>query len=309
MGEQKNELKPDEPKPDEPKPAEKFAFRHKYGELSAEELLALLEDSSISKNQKKKIKKELDWINSADERRLRRKKRKLEMKEKRREKFANNEVPMIKKKKLNKVKSEDFDDHVHIGIDCSFDDLMTNKDIRKLAGQISWCYKINRRCEEPVQYHVFGMSERISKFLDPSFKRWDIHLDPYLSKSSLPKEKIVYLVAESENILDEVQTDTMYVIGGLVDHNHHKGNCFQIATKFGYKTARLPLTENVDMSTRRVLTVNHVFELLLAKRELKDWKKAILKVLPQKKIDSIKNDIQAVSKKANNESKKDLSEK
>lgn len=99
------------------------------------------------------------------------------------------------------------------------------------------------------------MSERISKFLDPSFKRWDIHLDPYLSKSSLPKEKIVYLVAESENILDEVQTDTMYVIGGLVDHNHHKVSTLspsflQIKSCFFNREIAFKLLQNLGIKQR-----------------------------------------------------------
>ena len=36
------------------------------------------------------------------------------------------------------------------------------------------------------------------------------------------KENIIYLAAESENILDSVEEDKVYVIGGLVDHNSKK---------------------------------------------------------------------------------------
>jgi tRNA (guanine9-N1)-methyltransferase len=47
------------------------------------------------------------------------------------------------------------------------------------------------------------------------------------------------------------------VIGGLVDHNHNKGFCYEKARKLGVAHARLPLSENIDIKTRTVLTINH----------------------------------------------------
>lgn len=97
------------------------------------------------------------------------------------------------------------------------------------------------------------------------------------------KDKIIYLTSESENVLDELEKGAFYIIGGLVDHNHHKCLTHEIALKNGIRTARLPLSEHLIIKTRSVLTINQCFEIILNVSEGKSWKTALMDVMPARK--------------------------
>lgn len=48
----------------------------------------------------------------------------------------------------------------------------------------------------------------------------NFHEAPYLEV--FPKDNIVYLTSESDNVIEQFEENTAYIIGGLVDHNKHK---------------------------------------------------------------------------------------
>ena len=74
------------------------------------------------------------------------------------------------------------------------------------------------------------------------------------------------------------------MIGGLVDHNHHKGLCYDMALEKGLGHAQLPIGDFMKLTTRMVLTVNQVFEIIIFYTQSKDWGDAFNKVMPQRKI-------------------------
>ena len=114
------------------------------------------------------------------------------------------------------------------------------------------------------------------------WENWDLHMD-----SSLEEVKNgVYLTAEAEETLDSVEPGVTYVIGGLVDRNRLPGVCAKRAQQLNLPQKRLPLLEHVHFKSRTVLTVNHVFEILVERLNGKDWKEAIVAVLPKRKIGS-----------------------
>lgn len=50
----------------------------------------------------------------------------------------------------------------------------------------------------------------------------DIRIKTEHYSEVLAKEDLVYLTSDSPNVLTELDHSKAYVIGGLVDHNHHK---------------------------------------------------------------------------------------
>lgn len=95
--------------------------------------------------------------------------------------------------------------------------------------------------------------------------------------------EIIYLTSDSPNTLSTLRPYSTYIVGGLVDKNRHKGICYRMACEQGVKTAKLPIGEYLEMQSRKVLTTNHVVEIMIRYLECGDWGEAFLKVIPKRK--------------------------
>ncbi|KAM3963400.1 tRNA methyltransferase 10 homolog A [Aphomia sociella] len=236
----------------------------------------------FTKNQMRKWLKKVKWENRKAEKRA---KEKARAKERRKEARNANLDSGPSRKALKKMKLEKSKKNIGVVIDLSFDHLMIEKDRFKVIKQILRCYSINRRSDTPLQFHItsFGEKARNDIARHNGYENWDVefHEESYINK--FPKENIVYLTSESDNIVENFEEDTYYVIGGLVDHNKHKGLCHRIAVEQGIRHAQLPLGKYVNMKTRKVLTIDHVFEIILKVCDGVPWQEALIKVLPERK--------------------------
>lgn len=98
--------------------------------------------------------------------------------------------------------------------------------------------------------------------------------------------KIIYLTADSETVLDELAEGHVYVLGGIVDRNRHKNLCKGEAEKYGLRTARFPIDQYMQLASSQVLTVNQCFDIMLKYAETKSWKEAVETVIPKRKVKS-----------------------
>ncbi|KAI9863503.1 MAG: tRNA (guanine(9)-N(1))-methyltransferase [Vezdaea acicularis] len=93
----------------------------------------------------------------------------------------------------------------------------------------------------------------------------------------------IYLTSDSPHTLHTLRPYSTYIIGALVDRNRHKGLCYKTALSQGLKTAKLPIADYLQMSSRFVLATNHVLEIMLKWLEFGDWGRAFVEVVPKRK--------------------------
>lgn len=88
----------------------------------------------------------------------------------------------------------------------------------------------------------------------PGYDKWMIEKkdQSYFEAFVGERENLVYLTADSEIVLDELDSKAIYIIGGLVDRNRWKGITMKKAKEQGIKTAKLPIGNYLKMSSSQV---------------------------------------------------------
>lgn len=123
-----------------------------------------------------------------------------------------------------------------------------------------YCYAVNGRCESPAHLWLTGcegeMDDQLKKI--PGFDRWIIEKEnkPYIEALQDRKDDLVYLTADSETVLEELDLKKIYIIGGLVDRNRWKGITMEKAQEQGIQTAKLPISNFLKMSSSQVLLMS-----------------------------------------------------
>ncbi|KAL6992916.1 tRNA (guanine(9)-N(1))-methyltransferase [Sarracenia purpurea var. burkii] len=144
----------------------------------------------------------------------------------------------------------------NIVIDLEFSNLMTPSEINSLVQQIMYCYAINGRCTLPGHLWLTGCNGEMEIQLKrlPGFDKWIIEEDnrPYIEAFQDRKEHLVYLTADAENVLEELDPTKIYIVGGLVDRNRWKGITMKKAKEQGIQTAKLPIGNYLKMSSSQV---------------------------------------------------------
>lgn len=175
---------------------------------------------------------------------------------------------------------------IEIVFDCAFDDLMKGGEMLSLSRQLELCYASNRKSLDQVRLVFASVDGRLDERLKEAYKghhlRW--HNTVVTEAPFTKSDKMIYLSSDSPDVLTELHEGYTYIIGGIVDKGRYKNLCYDKAVQMGIPTARIPIDEHIKVSGRRVLTTNHVFEILLKWLELRDWRLAFEAILPMRKL-------------------------
>ncbi|KAK3907952.1 tRNA methyltransferase 10-like protein A [Frankliniella fusca] len=240
------------------------------------------EVQNLSKRMQRKMRKRENWLAKLPEKRA---KEREKMKLKRKAARENNEI-LPSRKHLKQCTMANSSCHIRVAIDLDFDDLMNPRDLGKCVKQLMRCYTLNRRAANPMQLYFTSFNGKSQQEMSKNngYSNWDVHFKEEMYTEVFQTEDIVYLTSESDNVVTTLDESKVYIIGGLVDHNGHKGLCHKLAEEKKIAHAQLPISEFLELKTRKVLTIDHVFEILLGVSAGLTWKDAFLKVLPQRKM-------------------------
>eukprot|EP01133_Synstelium_polycarpum_P009117 gene9117-10692_t len=213
-------------------------------------------------------------------------------KEKKRLKNASMTVEQKKEReRLKQIKKRDPSTIEYCGtliMDMELSSMMGDREEKSLINQVCYSYGANVKMTRPFRMALCGykgpIRDTMEKMDGVSFWKLDKYEEPYIERFAAEKESLVYLTSDSPNTITDLDPAKKYIIGAIVDHNRHKCLTYNKAMEQGIETARLPIGDYIQLSSRKVLTVNHVVEILIKFKGNGDWKKSFEEIIPTRKI-------------------------
>ncbi|GAM26265.1 hypothetical protein SAMD00019534_094400 [Acytostelium subglobosum LB1] len=239
------------------------------------------EDKPMSKGQLKRQLKAERWNQMKDQRKeyFREKKReKLKRKKQEMTPEQRKEKEIRKRKKRRDPSTIDYSGNVILDMEMSH--LMGSKEEKSLINQVCYLYGANNKADRPLKVDITGYTGKVRDTMESmsGVANWKLtkHTETYMEL--FDKQELVYLTSDSPNSIQTLDPTKRYIIGSFVDHNRYKGYTYKKATDQGIATARLPISEYITLSSRKVLTVNHAYT------QNGDWKQSFEQIIPARKI-------------------------
>lgn len=173
-------------------------------------------------------------------------------------------------------------------IDCSFEDEMSFLEKNKVTWGLEQAYSINRKHKQPFDIHLCGVKPN-SVIIDKLRERipcidtspLSIHSECYTE--IYPKERIVMLTSDSENVL-EYNWNDIYVVGAIVDMGRHEPLTLTKANALGIRTAKLPLhLIKFGPCGGKELSFRHVIDCVRGRQTNENWKEVLEEFVPKLK--------------------------
>ncbi|CAO2631738.1 tRNA methyltransferase 10 homolog C [Lemmus lemmus] len=173
--------------------------------------------------------------------------------------------------------------------DMDYENCMKPNELQNTVSQLLESEGWNRKNVDP--FHIYFCNLKLdSAYHRQLVKRysgkWDKLLLTATEKSPVdvfPKDSIIYLTADSPNIMTTFKHDKIYIIGSFVDKNAQTGISLAKAKRLNLATERLPLDRYLQWDIgNKNLTLDQMIRILLCMKNTGNWEEA-LKFVPKRK--------------------------
>eukprot|EP00300_Choanocystis_sp_HF-7_P042878 c9547_g1_i2.p1 GENE.c9547_g1_i2~~c9547_g1_i2.p1 ORF type:complete len:238 (-),score=70.55 c9547_g1_i2:24-737(-) len=163
---------------------------------------------------------------------------------------------------------------IRIAIDMGFESIHTKFEINSLAKQITAAYAHIRKMEHPFALTLVNFTGNQAEALHK------LNVDKWRGVATFggqvfekfERDEIIYLTPDADEVLQILESNKVYVIGGIVDRSVRKETSIKVAQTHSLRTARLP--------TKHVLNIDTVIKTLAVFQECQDWSAAMRQSVP-----------------------------
>ncbi|XP_032908961.1 tRNA methyltransferase 10 homolog C [Catharus ustulatus] len=173
--------------------------------------------------------------------------------------------------------------------DMSYEKEMSVREVANTVRQLVLSESCNRRSVDPFHIHFCNFKEdslyqrEFIKHYGEAWGRLLITVTDQCYTEIFPKDKLIYLTADSPKVMKTFDHDKIYIVGSMVDKSIKTGLSLARAKRLGLETAALPLEKYLLWSTgAKNLTLDQMMHILLTLKDTADWKKA-LEFVPRRK--------------------------
>ncbi|NXM37716.1 TM10C methyltransferase, partial [Gymnorhina tibicen] len=173
--------------------------------------------------------------------------------------------------------------------DMSYEKEMSVREVTNTVRQIVLSEGCNRRSVDPFHIHFCNFKDDSlyhREFIKQYREAWGkllVTVTDQCYTEIFPKDKLIYLTADSPKVMKTFDHDKIYIVGSMVDKSIKTGVSLARAKRLGLETAAFPLEKYLLWSTgAKNLTLDQVMRILLTLKDTADWKKA-LEFVPKRK--------------------------
>ncbi|NXU27586.1 TM10C methyltransferase, partial [Thalassarche chlororhynchos] len=173
--------------------------------------------------------------------------------------------------------------------DMSYEKDMSVREVANTVRQMVLSEACNRRSVDPFHIHFCNFKDDSlyhKEFIKHYREAWGkllITVTDQCYTDIFPKDKLIYLTADSPKVMKTFDHDKIYIVGSMVDRSIKTGVSLAQAKRLGLETAALPLEKYLLWNTgAKNLTLDQMMHILLTLKDTGDWKKA-LEFVPKRK--------------------------